>query len=179
MIETTEFPTVHPRALPIWSQTVENFSEINQVIKSKISDLRLTNPSGVTDSINVNIWQTAWNMETQPGFSSIAETATSMVQSISKEYYRSTSYSPKIIDCWANVSNKDGGCNIHQHFPAVFAVVYYVDVPENSGDIYFPDADLKITPYTGQMLCFRGDAWHGVEFNKTDKDRVIVAINFC
>jgi hypothetical protein len=176
-IETFEFDLKSTRPVPLWRHDVENFEEINNEISSTISKHRAENPDGYNDYINVNVWQTGWNMEIEPGFSKIDNLAKTFCNTIAKDYYNFNQFNCKIVDCWSNIYNKDSGCRIHQHFPATFSLVYYVSVPENSGCIFFPDLEIKIQPYPGLLLCFRGDTWHGVEFNQTDKDRIIVAFN--
>lgn len=177
MVETNKFEIKHPRPLLVWSQTVNNFSSINSAILEIINSQRLANPTGITDNINVNVWQSNWNMDHYDGFKDVANEAKNLTKHVAEQFLNFKNFNPYIVDCWTNVYPTGGYCNIHSHFPATFAVVYYVKVPENSGDIVFPDADLKITPYNGLMLCFKGDVWHGVEANKTDEDRIIIGIN--
>jgi hypothetical protein len=176
-IENFEFDLKITRPVPLWRHDVDNFEEVNKEIIETIKKHREKNPQGYTDYINVNVWQTGWNMEDEPGFAKIADLTKIFCKTIAKDYYNFNQFNPKIIDCWSNVYNNDSGCRIHQHFPATFSLVYYVAVPEDSGCIFFPDLEIKIKPYPGLLLCFRGDTWHGVEFNQTDKDRIIVALN--
>lgn len=176
-IEKLEFSIEHSRPCYIWKSDIENHIDINVKVLDTISKHRLKNPEGYTDFINLNVWQTNWNMENEPGFKELAQISLTVCEEISKEHFNFPKFKGKIIDCWSNVYNYDSGCRIHQHFPATFSLVYYVDVPENSGCITFPDLEIKLKPYSGLLLCFRGDTWHGVEMNQTDNDRIIVAFN--
>lgn len=176
-IDKLEFEIKHNRPVPLWKHDVENFEEINKLIIETIKSYREKNPAGYNDYINVNVWQTNWNMESESGFSEIAEISKNICKVVAQEYYNFNNFNPTIIDCWSNIYNKESGCRIHQHFPATFSLVYYVEVPENSGCIFFPDLEIKINPYPGLLLCFRGDTWHGVEFNQTKNDRIIVSFN--
>lgn len=176
-IEKLEFPIKYPRPCYIWKTDIDNYHDVNLKILDTISTHRSKNPKGYTDFINLNVWQTSWNMENEPGFDVLSKLSLKFCEKISKEHFNFHQFQGKIIDCWTNVYNYNSGCRIHQHFPATFSLVYYVDVPENSGCITFPDLEIKINPYPGLLLCFRGDTWHGVEINQTHKDRVIVAFN--
>lgn len=176
-IESLEFEIKQTRPIPLWKHDVENFQKINEDIIKTIDQHREKNPKGYNDYINIDVWQTGWNMENEPGFEQIARLSKTFCTIVAKNYYNFQKFNPKIIDCWSNVYNKESGCRVHQHFPATFSLVYYVTVPENSGCIFFPDLDIKIQPYTGLLLCFRGDIWHGVELNQTENDRIIVALN--
>lgn len=175
--EKLEFPIVHSRPCYIWKADIENFQDINHRILDTISNHRLLSPKGYTDYINVNVWQSNWNMENEPGFNDLAKLSLDFCEEISKTHFNFHKWQGKIVDCWTNVYNNESGCRIHQHFPATFSLVYYVSVPENSGCITFPDLEIKIQPYPGLLLCFRGDTWHGVEMNQTNNDRIIVAFN--
>lgn len=177
MIETHTFNVNNPRPIRIWTDEIENYEEINKKILDIISQHRADNPAEITDSINVNMWQTDWNMENTEGFSDIAKHATKMTREIAVNILNYKKWNSKIVDCWANVGNKDSRCNVHSHFPATFSIVYYVSVPSNSGKIFFPDIPVQLTPAEGLMICFEGGTWHGVENNLTDQDRIIVAMN--
>lgn len=177
MVKENKFSIKLPRPLHIWSKVIDNYENINSKIIDTINVHRSANPSGLTDNINVNVWQSNWNMESEKGFKEIVESAQLLTKEIAENILNFKNFNSHVVDCWANVYPKGGYCNIHSHFPATFAVVYYVKVPDNSGDIIFPDADLKITPHNGLMLCFEGNVWHGVEPNNTDQDRIIIGIN--
>ena len=177
MLELHEFPIVHPRPLRVWTQEIPSAEVINQKIIKTINKHRQQYPEGYTDNININVWQTGWNMQAESGFAEVADLAKSMTKEIAEQQLHFANFTPKIVDCWSNVYNTDAGCKVHSHFPATFSLVYYVRVPEGSGQIFFPDAEVKLEPVPGLMICFEGSAWHGVEFNPTEEDRIIVAIN--
>ncbi len=172
-----ELELIHPRKIPLWSTVIENKEEINQQIIETVTQHRKNNLENYTDTINVNVWQSNWEMQTQLGIDVVAEKSKEFTKVLAKEYYNFQNFVPEIVDCWVNVYNKDSGCRVHQHFPATFSLVYYVQVPQNSGNIYFPDLKTSLTPEPGLLLCFRGDLWHGVQFNLTTNDRVIIGLN--
>ncbi len=174
---TDEFNSKQHRPIPIWSHVVDDYENINQKIISEIEKYRLENTKNYTDSINVNVWQSEWEMHTRPIFEIIANKSKDFTKQISQEYFHFEKFEPEIVDCWVNVYNNNSGCRVHQHFPATFSLVYYVKVPEKSGNIYFPDIETSLTPSPGLLLCFRGDLWHGVQFNLTPNDRIIIGIN--
>lgn len=175
--EGVGIPTKIPRDTFLWTYNVDNYESINQEILQTLSEYRKTHQDNYTDSININVFQTNWNMENENGFREICEIAKEFTIEIATDHYKFPNFRPDIVDCWCNVYNKDSGCTIHQHFPSTFSLVYYVQVPEKSGDIFFPDLEIRLTPKPGLLLCFRGDTWHGVHFNTTDQDRSIIGIN--
>jgi len=176
-IEELDFEIKNPRPCYVWATTIKNSDDVNSRILKTISEEREKNPTGYTDDININVWQSNWEMENQPGFKDVADSAKEISTEIAKNHYNFKQFNPRLVDCWCNVYNKNSGCKVHQHFPATFSLVYYVKVPENSGRIFFPDLDVQLDPKPGLLLCFRGDTWHGVEFNQTEKDRIIIGMN--
>jgi hypothetical protein len=175
--EQLEFVTKNPRPTHIWTTTLLNHEEINNEILETIKLAREKNPKGYTDDININVWQSGWDMEDQPGFSRVASTAKSFTKQIASEKLNFPSFNPKLLDCWCNVYTMESGCAVHSHFPSVFSLVYYVSVPKNSGRIFFPDIEIHLEPTPGLLLCFKGDVWHGVEFNRTGLERIIIGMN--
>jgi uncharacterized protein (TIGR02466 family) len=101
---------------------------------------------------------------------------------------------------WMNINDTDHWNHIHNHPGADFAVVIYLKVPEDSGDIVFYSNDpikqymsfystplLKDTPFSrlqyahtpteDSMVIFPGHVFHNVQVNESDKERVSVAFN--
>ncbi len=174
---TEQFDLKYSRPVPLWSIVLENHEELNKKLLEEIKKYRLEKPENYTDSINVNVWQSNWEMHTRPSFDVLIDTVKDFTKSVAKEYYNFPKFNPDVVDCWVNIYNTDSGCRVHQHFPATFSLVYYISVPEHSGEIYFPDIEASLMPSSGLLLCFRGDLWHGVKFNFTSNDRIIVGIN--
>lgn len=177
MITENKFPITADTRAPIWTTQVDNYRVINLEILNSITHHRQENPKGIVDDINVNVWQTNWHMELYSGFDSIAELAKETTSKIARDFYRYNNFNPKIIDCWSNVYGKDSKCHVHHHFPATFSLVYYVVVPEGSGEIFFPEISQSFFPSEGTLLCFRGDLKHGVNSGNISENRIIVGIN--
>lgn len=175
--EEISIPTKTTRDTCLWAYSVPDYENVNKKIISTIEKYKKTKKENYTDDININVWQTNWEMYDEVGFREICDIAKNLTISISTKHYNFSNFYPSVVDCWCNIYTMNSGCRVHQHFPATFSLVYYVEVPDNSGDIFFPDLECKITPLTGLLLCFRGDTWHGVRFNYTNKDRIVIGIN--
>ena len=109
-------------------------------------------------------------------------------------------HTDKIIctDSWINVSHTGSFQEYHLHASNHFSVVYYISVPENSGDIIFRSAETQtdmfplpatvstlagnktfsISPEQGDILIFRSNVLHMVSLNKSKEPRVSMAMNF-
>jgi ectoine hydroxylase-related dioxygenase (phytanoyl-CoA dioxygenase family) len=58
--------------------------------------------------------------------------------------------------------------------------VYYVSVPENSGNLIIHEGDKRhvIHPQEGMFVFFAPDVVHEVSRNMSSEDRLSIAINF-
>jgi len=97
------------------------------------------------------------------------------------------------ITYWCNI-NKSYSYNVmHNHGRADLIGVYYVSVPENSGnfvvlrndgsqytDLYENRADMLeyvLQPEVGRFYLLPGHLWHYVEASESGKDRVSISFN--
>ena len=84
---------------------------------------------------------------------------------------------------WLNVNYPQCYNNPHLHGEPgnpkkEFSGVYYVKVPEESGDLVFPMTESFISPAPGDLVTFSADVLHGVEPNFSDDIRISLAFNF-
>ena len=106
----------------------------------------------------------------------------------------------KNISCkesWLNIASTGQYQEYHLHPKHHFSLVYYVKTPENCGNIVFKsksadnmfplpegvltdvnNATYDILPEEGKILIFDSSMLHMVEKNKSEEDRVSVAMNF-
>lgn len=102
----------------------------------------------------------------------------------------------EIIDQWANINPPLSSNTVHHHGGCDFSGVFYVSVPEQSGDLIihnynapinniidiFPNASHcptghVLTPEQGVIILFPGNTLHSVSTNKSNKDRISIAFN--
>ena len=53
--------------------------------------------------------------------------------------------------------------------------VYYLQVPEGVGDLFFPDLDTTIKPHRGLFVVVPAKVNHSMSTNKSDKMRMVLA----
>lgn len=114
------------------------------------------------------------------------------------EKYGVVDVKPKLDDAWINLTHPGDYQEYHIHTNNHISVVYYIKVPKNSGNLVFrshsADKDMmqmpvknltrfsfktwSITPIENQIVFFRSNLPHMVEKNKSDEDRVSIALNF-
>ena len=80
---------------------------------------------------------------------------------------------------WFNISPKNSYHDWHSHGRYNRIGVFYIQIPENSGNIEFKDSDkiYSITPYEGLLLIAPGGIEHRVLPNNSDQDRISMAFN--
>jgi uncharacterized protein (TIGR02466 family) len=104
----------------------------------------------------------------------------------------------RYVEAWVNVAAKEQYQEYHRHPNRSFSAIYYIKTPENSGNIVFKKDSLdemfplpidvynevasyathRITPKAGDLIIFKSNIQHLVEKNKSNEDRVSIAINF-
>lgn len=101
------------------------------------------------------------------------------------------------VDCWGNIAGPGQHQERHIHPMSHFSLIYYVKCPENCGktlffspfsDNMFPLPTIKndkdnclscyYNPIESNILIFRSDMPHMVEFNRSHEDRCTISMNF-
>ena len=104
-------------------------------------------------------------------------------------------YVYKLTRSWMSRQNPGKNLDVHAHGGIAFAAVYYVNVPENSGDLLLLDPRggvnwfnetggtnssviyHRIKPKAGNLVVFPGFLLHEVETNKSNLVRMSIANN--
>lgn len=108
------------------------------------------------------------------------------------KYGLDTYYEPCFNTVWANEHRKGHRTLSHFHSGAPLVAVYYCEVPESSGRIYFENPleyhmchEPRCNPVVefvdvkaGDLLIFPGFLKHGTEASGTDEPRTVIAFNF-
>jgi len=89
--------------------------------------------------------------------------------------------------CWFNYMPPGSTTLIHSHddYDELLSGVYYVSVPENSGNLIVHDTtdkdskeNIEITPQAGEFIFFKPDVRHEVSRNNSNEHRLSIGINF-
>ena len=101
-------------------------------------------------------------------------------------------YRYNITHSWAALFKKGNYGHIHSHGEADIAGVYYHEVPEDTGGLFFECPSpgmgdsllysrwgrrLDVKASEGGMLLFPGFLKHGIQTNTTDHDRISISFN--
>jgi len=162
----------------------------------QIAQLQQQDPEGV-DNTNVKGWQSPNNLQNLPAFEDINRFILQACQRIAESLHfrQNLNYH---LQSWANVSPPGASNKIHYHANCHFSGVYYISLkaPE-CGSIYFRDPriasrmmtwpveqlsdftaeEIQMRPEEGRLYVFPGWLEHGVEENRSDRDRVSISFN--
>jgi uncharacterized protein (TIGR02466 family) len=185
------FPT------PIWNFQCENYHNLNKSLFTSIFKEREIDAQGMSIS-NVMGWHSKDDLHQRKEYKDFTEIASQFTLEIAKEMKWDLSLvSPTINNCWAIVNEKNAFNVLHHHPNSMLSGVYYVKVPENSGNIYFYDSrsgaqmllppfkqmtlftigKISYKPIEGMFLIFPSWLWHGVETNTSDESRICLSFN--
>ena len=166
----------------------------NDILKNECLQLQKFSPNGVSVS-NTGGWQSS-SFE-KPISSEIEKLIDQIVIRLEKIYkdYNITRR-PKLLNYWINI-NSPGNYNIsHNHTLSFFSCVYYVKVPENSGDLIIERADdsayfiqyfeeinqhgaqaILFDTAENKLVCFPSWVKHSVGQNLSNDTRISIAFN--
>ncbi|MEB3175864.1 MAG: TIGR02466 family protein [Cyanobacteriota bacterium] len=185
------FPT------PIWQRDVEDSESLNPILLKTILTAKSNDPVGIKIS-NVLGWHSAKTLHQQPTLKPLLEVIGQSVLAITQEQaWNLNKVRPALNACWAMVSQKYAYSSLHNHPNAILSGVYYVQTPENCGDLYFHDprdgsqilmppllkqtawtmGKLRTVPQAGRLILFPSWLWHAVEPNLSDELRISVSFN--
>lgn len=125
---------------------------------------------------NVKAQMTEWDMQDKPGFSELKNYILDVVEFISKKYYNRPCKA-RISDMWGMIYKKGDHAVVHDHWPALWSGVFYMKVPEKSGELFFPQLKQTIMPNDNQLIIFNGSTRHGVKESFSDEKRICVSFN--
>lgn len=80
-------------------------------------------------------------------------------------------------DIWGMKYKSNDEAIPHNHFPAFYSFVYYVDVPKDCPGIVFTECDIMKKPYNGLLLMFEGNVMHHVPKMEFEGYRYAVSAN--
>ena len=83
---------------------------------------------------------------------------------------------------WLNAMGSGDVTTAHTHDDddEILSCVYYIKVPNDSGDLIITENNKKITikPEEGNFIFFSSDTLHEVSKNKSEQSRLSIAFNF-
>ena len=145
-------------------------------------------------------WQSNDNLHKDKRFSEILESISKYFQFISKNYGYVEDMKLFITNMWANVNRYKDYNVAHIHQDSDWSFVYYVEIPEDSGNLILLDPRIRrkrhlgaefiknydnpfthdiyiVSPLAGKFVIFPSYLEHHVKFNTTNKPRISISGN--
>ncbi len=188
MNETSLFPTL---------LLEEHLDLDNKAMKQACYDLQQDTPHNEQEGG----WQSDWLLEDNR-FDSLKHAVDNMAQKIETEYYNINCPIQRKAE-WININYPQGAetniNKVHMHDRNVLSFVYYVQADNDCGnltlfaphqlyDYAVPYRHIKqpnqwnstrfhIKPEEGKLVCFPSYLLHNANANKSNRDRISIAIN--
>lgn len=180
----------------VWTTLFDDRESFNAQLLQLVYQMRDRDPAGVANT-NIRGWQSPNLLQKWPEFEPINRRILQVCERIAE----SQNFRPNMVyshQAWINISPPGASNQIHFHANCHFSGVYYISLkaPE-CGSIFFRDPrvasrmftypttrpteftaeEIRMPPEEGRMYVFPGWLEHGVEENRSDRDRVSIAFN--
>lgn len=184
----------------VWTFKAPRYESLNQRLLSLIEKERRSTPNS-RECEGREMWQSQRYVGDDPPVKKVFETIFQVARDVAEFLkWDVTDRTPACTVCWANVHPKGSYHTRHIH-PATIHLsgVYYIQAPENCGDIVFHDlsrflglwgnvpetleqtnhnaCSLAVKPEAGLCVLFPGYLMHEVETNRSEEDRIGLAFN--
>lgn len=121
---------------------------------------------------NIKAKMTKWNMHDYDDFKWISDQALALLW----KYDRRGEGVWSCTSIWGAEYTADETAIDHNHYPASWSAIVYVDCPKGSGATWFPLIDRQVKPKDGKICMFPGHLRHSTKPSFCDK-RIIISLN--
>tara|TARA_B100001059_G_C17813073_1_gene573464 strand:- start:1437 stop:2024 length:588 start_codon:yes stop_codon:yes gene_type:complete len=182
---------------PIWTNKIENYEKVNDMMHNYISNLQEKDPVGIVKS-NLNGWHSRnFNMKDREPINFIEAIKKNINTAINDMGWDLSSQEVKLSNMWAIVNEKGAMNQKHHHSNSDLSAAYYVTAKKGCGDIIFYDPrpgkvykhplsnninllnaiTNGIKPETGMLVLFPSYLEHSVDPNVSDNERIVISFN--
>ena len=167
-----------PSHLPVFWYSLADQPEMLHLARVAIDELRLAYPESTPSNVQA-VYMSPWKSQMfTDKFQPLEAEAIRAAKQVAKEHLftdlEGLNLDLFVADCWGAIYEEADHTLAHNHFPADFSVVIYLEAETGCAPIVF-DGRISVQPVPGVMLLFPGLLNHSVPQN-TGR-RVIVAMN--
>jgi uncharacterized protein (TIGR02466 family) len=181
----------------IFYKILPNLEEENKKIINRLYLIKKNDPKGVNRSNQLG-WHSHTDLMQFPELDEFKKHLNFTLGEIFTYYDYKHGYKLELDTCWGNINPKYGFNTTHSHPSCLWSGVYYLQVPENCGNIYFVDpikprihygaqynnenSELASTsifykPQVSKLIIFPAYLEHFVRPNLSDTDRISLSFN--
>jgi len=119
---------------------------------------------------------TSWQMQNELGFKTLASHILNFANLITENKYkrRETFY---FNSMWGMCYENEDYTITHDHWPSIWSCVYYINPPDNCGELIFPEINEFIVPEDKLLVLFPGWVMHEVPKKEFVGKRYAVSAN--
>jgi uncharacterized protein (TIGR02466 family) len=181
----------------IFVKDLPNFENENLKIKDRIYQMKKVDPVGLARSNQLG-WHSNLDLLNYPELDEFKKHLDFTLAEIYTLYDYHPSFTFFIASCWGNINPPFAYNNTHTHPNCLWSGVYYIQVPKNSGKIYFVDpvkerihlqgkfrdeTSFLASPsiwyegIPGRLIIFPSYLQHCVKQNRSNEDRISLSFN--
>jgi len=179
---------------PVFSFPLEGYLHL----KDEIMEFQQEDQIGVKGRSTKGGWHSKDNLHTHPKFSEFKSEIFNFADEAFVHLGVQKHCSPEITGMWGIINPPGSSNKLHNHPYNFLSGVYYLQVPEDSGQIIFHDPKaqaevlsppkvenhsihvahrVNFKPQNGTLLLFPSYLNHEVEENNSQEDRIVVSFN--
>lgn len=164
--------------LPIFWMHLGHMDGELQMARSAIDELRISHPESTPSNVKA-VYMSPWKSHTlNEKLMPLCNATVEIVTEASRRYMNTDmsklNFALRVTDCWGVIYEKSDTTTLHNHFPADFSAVVYLEAGENCAPIIFSES-IVVKPKPKTIIIFPGILQHRVPEN--EDNRVIVAMN--
>lgn len=182
---------------PIWTNKIEGYEKVNEMMFNYISNLQKKDPEGVVKS-NLNGWHSKnFEMKDNEPKNFIEAIKKNINNAINDMGWNLNTQEVKLSNMWAIINEKGAMNQKHHHSNSDLSAAYYVTAKEGCGNIIFYDprpgkvykhpnskepnllnaTTNGVKPETGMLILFPSYLEHSVDANISDNKRIVISFN--
>ena len=172
--------------VPVWGMVLNDHQHMLQKYIDFVYDIKTREPS--KNKSNMSGYQSRDNLHREPLFNNFIQTINNLGNKIVNDFISNDTYHVGVDSLWANVNNKGVGNYPHIH-SGDLSGVFYLKVPDNSGNIVFinpaqrserqtirvSNREIHVKP----LVCLLFPSWleHYVKPNESEENRISISFN--
>ncbi len=164
--------------LPVFVCDLGRFAVQLQLARQAIDEVRATHPDSTPSNVQA-VYMSPWQSHgLSAKFSPLCDCVRLLAQTCARQIVGASlaDFNMELVvnDCWGAIYEQADFAKPHNHFPADFGVVVYLEAEPHCAPIVFGGA-MPVQPTPGMMVLFPGILTH--EVPATQGRRVVVAMN--
>ncbi len=193
---------------PVYCVDIDEGASVNEMLKDRILSWREQDGQGVelSNVASVNAWQSKAIMLEMAEFDFFSSIVNTHMNELFQDQQYHENTEAQATNMWANINPKKAYNRGHTHPCSLWSGVYYVQTPENCGQITFLDPRpqtqifvasvaegahgnehfpiVSFEPIAGRLILFPSWLHHEVEPNLSDLpsphgERISISFNYC